>query len=578
MFIDTRYTPALHVVIYIALIVTLLPCIGFAQSDLIQIREDFSVDPRWEGVKNRVVGENVPVVRQDFGWGGMSRTVSTSGGGIGGRIWSSAVPAYYVMPIGKPLTFKDKISASGKLSISAIDHRGTVYIGFFNSERQEWRPLSSMAFRFTEEDRVAQAVFDFMTADWQACGFETDVMIHPDKSVHTWSFIYDPEVTINTVWADPHLKGYLTDNWRDEEKDILERALKHEPNLTLKKLRQRLESALDQGLVHYFHRHGMERWWLRSNPESYKGMINLQIDGKPYKEYVPARFHDAPMNMDSFGIFNKQLYGQSMDFHISEITVQGCKIDLSTDPQWVGKGNRGTYHSATLHSAHDYGFSQTNWAGESPGEIGGLFWRIEPNDPTCGYYADNIGSLTLNDPISFSGSIAFVAGTTDAAMYFGYFNSKEQVSELPDLSDGGRINQSMGIGIMDSSAYGYQLQAFCYPHKTLASRSDGPVFVPDQQRHSFIFRYDPEANNGIGRIAFTFDDKIFNLDLTPEQRKNGAFFDRFGLATFRRGGNCVTVYFDDLTYTARRDNKTEPVKYIQEITKIPYPKNGGRAY
>jgi hypothetical protein len=38
---------------------------------------------------------------------------------------------------------------------------------------------------------------------------------------------------------------------------------------------------------------------------------------------------------------------------------------------------------------------------------------------------EDIGELTLNDPISFSGQIAFTAGGTDAGMMFGYFNTKD---------------------------------------------------------------------------------------------------------------------------------------------------------
>jgi hypothetical protein len=73
-----------------------------------------------------------------------------------------------------------------------------------------------------------------------------------------------------------------------------------------------------------------------------------------------------------------------------------------------------------------YGWSQTNWAGEKTGEIGGLFWRTE-RKTLCSYYGDDVGRLTLEDPISFSGTICFTEGMTDAAAFFGYFNRDNQV-------------------------------------------------------------------------------------------------------------------------------------------------------
>ena len=51
-------------------------------------------------------------------------------------------------------------------------------------------------------------------------------------------------------------------------------------------------------------------------------------------------------------------------------------------------------------------------------------------------------------------------------------------------------------------------------------------------------------------------------------------FDRFGLLNIRCGGKYVTVYFDDLTYTARRPSNYKPVEHEQTITHVPYPPNG----
>jgi hypothetical protein len=52
----------------VALPISLSPVIAFAQVDLIQVHQDFSQDPGWEWKSNRVVAENPPTIKQDFGW------------------------------------------------------------------------------------------------------------------------------------------------------------------------------------------------------------------------------------------------------------------------------------------------------------------------------------------------------------------------------------------------------------------------------------------------------------------------------------------------------------------------------
>ena len=73
------------------------------------------------------------------------------------------------------------------------------------------------------------------------------------------------------------------------------------------------------------------------------------------------------------------------------------------------------------------------------------------------------------------------------------------------------------------------------------------------------------------------DEKEFALDLKPEQRAAGARFDHFGLMNIRRGGKYVILYFDDLTYTARRPKDYRRNWHPQRILKVSYP-DGGRTY
>src|SRR5215510_14257110 len=117
-----------------------------AEPQLTQVHQDFSSDPGWEGMNNRIEASNPPTVHQDFGWSATDHLGSGTGE-LGGEIWRSRTMAYYAMPIGKPLSFKDGFSASGKIALMPCEKTGGAYIGFFNHERQEWRPWSSMVWR-----------------------------------------------------------------------------------------------------------------------------------------------------------------------------------------------------------------------------------------------------------------------------------------------------------------------------------------------------------------------------------------------------------------------------------------------
>lgn len=108
-------------------------------------------------------------------------------------------------------------------------------------------------------------------------------------------------------------------------------------------------------------------------------------------------------------------------------------------------------------------------------------------------------------------------------------------------------------------------------------RHPGTVFLPTRVSRTFDFAYDPQANNRVGRITVTLaGEPPFTVDLTPEQHRAGAAFDRFGLMSFRRGGKYSILYFDDRTYTTRRPDHP-PVRHEQKIVKFPYPA-GGRKY
>src|SRR5437870_4566056 len=93
----------------------------FGQEGLVQVHQDFSQDPGWEWKNNRIVAEDPPTIKQDFGWTPTDHsgpgTGETGGTGeIGGTVWLSRTPAYYALPLNRPLSFNDKFSFSCRIA------------------------------------------------------------------------------------------------------------------------------------------------------------------------------------------------------------------------------------------------------------------------------------------------------------------------------------------------------------------------------------------------------------------------------------------------------------------------------
>ncbi len=192
-----------------------------------------------------------------------------------------------------------------------------------------------------------------------------------------------------------------------------------------------------------------------------------------------------------------------------------------------------------------------------------------------------MGKLTLEDPISFSGTICFTDGMTDAAAYFGYFNRDSQTQTFAgDKSDAGfPMRNMMGITIADSSAVGYYFEPLVSAADREGAGARCGVFTPDRRRRRFSFAYDPAGNGGTGRVTVTLEGRETAFNLTPQQRKSGAVFNRFGLANVRGGGHSVEFYLDDVSYTARRSLE-QPRRHIPQTTvEAPYPhEQAGRRY
>ena len=131
------------------------------QNAIRTVTQNFDKDPGWENINNRVECTGCRIVNQDFGWAPTNHNGSGKGE-IGGTIWRSTTPAYYAMPIGEPLNYKDEFSASGKLSVIEPPREGYgFYIGFFNPKHMAWRIWPSCGFRIGKMENAKSHLEQF---------------------------------------------------------------------------------------------------------------------------------------------------------------------------------------------------------------------------------------------------------------------------------------------------------------------------------------------------------------------------------------------------------------------------------
>ena len=275
----------------IALLLLLSSLFGQGCNDIIVVQENFDNDPGWENLNNRVDCTDCPEINQDFGWNPTNNNGSGVGE-IGGTIWRSTTPAYYAMPLGETLDFKDEFSASGKISIISPEKEGFgFYFGFFNAERQGWRVWSSCGVRIGERDHPIKQEpgglyrfhADYKTGDASGAILNPDLAITGDGSVHIWEIKYEPDVRVSdSKWLDPRVENYFPQGGSNIHTDtILVHMQKDVPSMTKDRLLEILFDARDKGIIDDWYRKDRYHLWdLEKEPEKIKGKITFTFDGE----------------------------------------------------------------------------------------------------------------------------------------------------------------------------------------------------------------------------------------------------------------------------------------------------------
>lgn len=241
------------------------------------------------------------------------------------------------------------------------------------------------------------------------------------------------------------------------------------------------------------------------------------------------------------------------------------------DPHWEARNNH-IVPANVPEIAQNFGYSATHIASATSGEIGGRITRA--SEPA--FYAMDIGSKTLNDKLSASGTFALTRTSGGAGIFFGFFKAAQ-------VGASGRPIGSMGMDI-DAERGGARLAIRLITAQEKSCGTFVTPFIPghfrptpirnDGTRYHWTLEYDPQANNSNGRITFTIhgdadrpDELItpempgnyreealkrfphsnsFSVDLPAGFKQQGTVFDHFGLMNGLKPGKSMTIYFADL--------------------------------
>jgi hypothetical protein len=457
--------------------------------------ERFDREPAdWEGTNFRNHHFPPRTVTQDFGYSpGTRHAGGQASGEVGGRIQPAGETAYYGWRLPRPLSLDDPMTAQGSMLVARGG--GNFLIGFFNTNTlKEWRTPNSLVARINGRGDFFHCHFEYATQLWRAGAGVIGEMVPGERII-----------PIEIPSGQPC-------SWK----------LNYDP-------------AGAQG----------------------HGVITFSLNGRTsHCEVSPEHRRDGAI-FTHFGLFPVlKTWDNAGEAWIDDLTVNGVRFEFETDPGWEGTGHRRTYMTTDTRPRFDFGWSPTHYAGGAEaGELGGLIFRgdcREPERMAC--YGGRLSPLNLKTSLQASGKVCMLRGVTDSTASIGFYHSKWSMQSNPSQNQA-VPRDYLGVNIEGPSSEGF----FFYPvyrtageaAKTWSREAGAPLRIyPDGKVHDWFLRYDPTGASGRGRITVGLDNQTCVLYLDPGHKDLGADFDRFGICTPWIDGNSVTVYFDDLTYTA----------------------------
>ena len=454
-----------------------------------QVTAAFDADPSWESFRNQLSPPRRPTVRQDFGYRNSNFAGGAGPGEVGGTIHRAYPRAYHAKKI-TTRTLEDRLSASGKFSVTRADGGSGVLVGWFDHQKsQGWRTPCSLAMRIDGNGGKYWLFCEYGTQEWGTGGvgaFEGERYqttptppYKADGTVHNWEIVYQP------------------------------------------------------------------------SPVNGDGLVTFRCDGQTWEFPVQEQHRQHGATFDRFGIWNQQTAGNSMDIYLDDLVIDGEEESFDADSGWVSDGNPATYTQRVIRPFHHFGHSMTNHAGGQTGEVGGIIFRDEQPafyaDRVGPFSLDDelfaSGKVALRSAGADSGVfIGWFAGDDKRNK-----STPQHVEPQTDLL-GVMIEGPSRIGHFFRPAYATSQGDGDAPTNEGAPEQM-PLLRPSEEGHSWSLHYEPEEADGHGRITVKLDDELRRVDLPEGLRAEGATFDRFGIFNIQSGGHHVELFLDDLSYS-----------------------------
>ncbi len=218
---------------------------------------------------------------------------------------------------------------------------------------------------------------------------------------------------------------------------------------------------------------------------------------------------------------------------------------FDTDPGWDAHNNR-MVEEPGRETVQDFGFSESGFAGGDPGEIGGSLQTAAER----AYYAKQLAPvLSLDTPLSASGTLAFAPGRATGPFLIGFFDAK--------TSFGWRTPNTLSLRIDGRGEVLHVHMEYCTASWRAGAGVIGavdpdngrlqPVEFPANGVHRWSFTYQPASADRPAHATFEFDGYRGEMDVNVVPG-DGATFDRFGMFNVMKSSdNRLEVYLDNAT-------------------------------
>ncbi len=290
---------------------------------------------------------------------------------------------------------------------------------------------------------------------------------------------------------------------------------------------------------------GEHTWSFDYDPA--RGTATFSFDGIDSEMPLHVEPGDGA-TFDRFGMFNVMKSSDNrLEVYLDDVTINGTLESFDTDPGWDAEGNQRTYPARIVRPWFDFGYSETDHAGDDRGEMGGTIFRGDYRyEHAIAFYGDRIGPLTLAAPLEATGRVAMLRSISDAGVLIGWFHSELSVTGGTDKSTIPR--DFLGAFIEGPSSDGFYFRPAYRVHGEEYGIGRGPYIYPDAVAREWSIRFSPADKT----LTVSLDGETATLDIPAEHLEFGATFNRFGIITTQIDGNYEIVYFDDLAYTVEQ--------------------------